>query len=126
MSIKEEFLKLLKEDETFRYTVAGYIGLTEILSRIDANTADIKVLQEQVKTLQDQVRTLQEQVKALQEQVAKQGEILAEHTVRLDKLTRTLGAIGTRWGILSESAFREGLKGVVEKHFGGKISRWGL
>jgi len=25
--LKEEFLKLLKEDEEFRYTVAGYIGL---------------------------------------------------------------------------------------------------
>ncbi len=32
--LKKEFLKLLKEDEEFRYTVAGLIGYDAILLRI--------------------------------------------------------------------------------------------
>ena len=27
-------------------------------------------------------------------------------------------------GLMSEEAFREGLKGVVEKYFGGKVEKW--
>ena len=27
-------------------------------------------------------------------------------------------------GLMSEEAFREGLKGVVEKNFGGKVEKW--
>ncbi|MCS6784002.1 MAG: DUF3782 domain-containing protein [Candidatus Caldarchaeum sp.] len=126
MELREEFLKLLKEDETFRYAVAGYLGIAEILSRIDSNTEAIKNLQEQVTRLQEQVTRLAEQVKTLQEQVAQQGEILRQHSIRIEKLTRTLDAIGSRWGILSESAFREALKGIVEEFFGGRVSRWGI
>ena len=34
MSLKEEMLKLLEEDEEFRYAVAGKLGLLEILERL--------------------------------------------------------------------------------------------
>jgi len=34
-SLKSEILRLLKEDEELRYTVAGLIGLEEILKRLD-------------------------------------------------------------------------------------------
>jgi len=33
--LKVEIIKLLKEDEEFRYTVAGLIGMQEILKRLD-------------------------------------------------------------------------------------------
>lgn len=32
-SLRSEFLKLLREDEEFKYAVAGLIGLDEILKR---------------------------------------------------------------------------------------------
>ena len=35
MSIKEEVLRLLEKDKEFRYTVAGYIGLSEIMRRLE-------------------------------------------------------------------------------------------
>ncbi|MFP3295529.1 MAG: hypothetical protein RXN81_05300, partial [Caldisphaera sp.] len=34
MAIKEEFLRLLREDEEFRYTVAGFLGLDSILKEL--------------------------------------------------------------------------------------------
>lgn len=79
--IKEELLRLLKEDQEFRYAVAGLIGYKEILERIDNNTAAIKALQEQV-------TEHSKDIKALQSQVAELG--------------RALVALGARWGLLSE------------------------
>lgn len=37
---------------------------------------------------------------------------------------RHISALGARWGLMSEDAFREGLKGLFEKEFGFKIERW--
>jgi len=40
-------------------------------------------------------------------------------------LSRRLDALGARWGIVSEEAFREGMKGVVEKVLGvAKVEKW--
>ncbi len=41
--LKNSIIKLLKEDEDFRYTVAGLIGYDAILKSLDEHT---KVLQE--------------------------------------------------------------------------------
>lgn len=37
--LKADVLRLLREDEEFRYAVAGLIGLGEILKRMDAHDA---------------------------------------------------------------------------------------
>ena len=39
-------------------------------------------------------------------------------------LRRHIDALGARWGLMAEEAFREGVKGVVERYFGGKVERW--
>lgn len=39
--LKQRFLKLLKEDEEFRYIVAGYLGLEEILRRLDRHEGQL-------------------------------------------------------------------------------------
>jgi|GEM_PF-3344805 len=33
--LKRQFIKLLAGDKEFRYTVAGYLGLGEVLKRLD-------------------------------------------------------------------------------------------
>ena len=35
-----------------------------------------------------------------------------------------LDALGARWGIFAEEAFREGMKGIVERYFGGEVQKW--
>ncbi len=37
---------------------------------------------------------------------------------------RHISALGARWGLLTEKAFREGLKGLLEKEFGLIIEKW--
>jgi hypothetical protein len=40
--LRRQFLKLLDEDKEFRYTVAGYLGLGEILKRLDSIEENIR------------------------------------------------------------------------------------
>lgn len=149
-SLKEKLLNLLKEDEEFRYAVAGLIGLEEILKRLDRHEAEL------VKLREDLNRGFEKQGEIL----SRHGEILSRHEAELVKLRedmlegfrrhseilsrheaelirlredmlegfnllrRHLDALGARWGILSESAFREGLKGILERELGLKVEKW--
>jgi len=98
---------------------------------------EVKSLQDQVKSLQEQVaehskaiKALQEQVKELQEQVAEHSKVLAEHskviaehTAAIRDLQRTIAALGARWGLLAEEAFRQAMADVL-RSFGGTVERW--
>lgn len=91
--LKREVLRLLKEDEEFRYAVAGYVGLDEILKRLDRNEAEMVRLGKDMN----------------------QGFQLIE---------RRISALGARWGIESEEAFREGLRGLLQKELGLNVEKW--
>ncbi|MBW1735784.1 MAG: DUF3782 domain-containing protein [Deltaproteobacteria bacterium] len=40
------------------------------------------------------------------------------------RIDSTIGALGARWGMQAEEAFRDGLKAIVEKSFGVKVERY--
>lgn len=99
--------------------------------QVAENTRAIRSLQEQVAENTRTIRSLQEQVaentkaiRSLQEQVAFHAEVLERHGDRIEDLARTIQALGARWGLLAEDAFREGMRGVVEGYFGGRVERW--
>jgi chromosome segregation ATPase len=62
--LKREFLELLDRDLEFRYAVAGYLGLSEILKRLDA------IAEEQVRLREEQISLREEQKNILREIVA--------------------------------------------------------
>ncbi|MEM2237097.1 MAG: hypothetical protein QW351_01820 [Candidatus Caldarchaeum sp.] len=66
---KKEILKLLKEDEEFRYAVAGLIGLEETLRRLDKLDQRMTELHEQQVKLWEELRTLREGQEKLWEEV---------------------------------------------------------
>ena len=39
-------------------------------------------------------------------------------------LERHISALGARWGLMAEGAFREGLRGLLEEELGLKVERW--
>ncbi|MEM3833277.1 MAG: DUF3782 domain-containing protein, partial [Thermoprotei archaeon] len=41
-----------------------------------------------------------------------------------ERVDMHLTAIGARWGIMSEDAFRAGLREIIEKEFGYSVVRW--
>jgi len=55
---------------------------------------------------------------------ANQAELLRLHEeimAQNDKLDRSIGGLGARWGMKSESTFRNALAGILEKHFGVEV-----
>jgi hypothetical protein len=162
--LKREFLELLDKDLKFRYAIAGYLGLSEVLKRLDSIAEEqVRIREEQTK-IWVEVKNLREGQNRLLEELAKlrqdmmegfrrHDEILAMHAQEIAKLRedmiagfkrhdeelaklrqdmiegfnllkRHIDALGARWGIMAEEAFREGLKGLIEKELGFKVERW--
>jgi len=207
--LKAAFLKLLREDEEFRYAVAGLIGMEEILRRLDKHEEElVKIWEELARLREDMNKGFQrhdqlfaevfkkfehydqlfaevfkrfekydqlfaeilkkleqhdqlfaeilkrldrheelfaeifkrfehydqlfaevfkrldrheERIGRVEEELAK---LRADMNMGFDRLQRRLDALGARWGVMSEKAFREGLRGVVEEELGLKVERW--
>ena len=173
--LKSKILELLKEDEEFRYAVAGLIGLNEILRRFEEYDKHFLKIWKEIERLRkemsdgfkqhsellekhwQEIQKLREdmnkgfkrhdemferhwkEIERLREDMLngfkRHDEILEKHWQEIQKLRedmnrgfemlrRHIDALGARWGIMSEEAFREGLKSIVEKEFGYKVERW--
>ncbi|HDM92191.1 MAG TPA: DUF3782 domain-containing protein [Candidatus Korarchaeota archaeon] len=118
VEFKRKVLDLLKKDEEFRYAVAGLLGLEEILRRLDAHQAEMARLREDmVKGFERhdaEIAELRREMARLREDMVKGFELVERH----------ISALGVRWGLLSEEAFRQGLRGILGKEFDLEVERW--
>ncbi|NHV06289.1 MAG: hypothetical protein HA495_03010 [Thaumarchaeota archaeon] len=85
--LKEEFLELLDKDKEFRYTVAGYLGLSEILKRLDKLEEGQNKLWESQNKLWDEVRALRESQNKLWAEVKDLRITQNRLVATLDRLT---------------------------------------
>jgi hypothetical protein len=85
--LKEEFLELLDKDKEFRYTVAGYLGLSEILKRLDKLEEGQNKLWESQNKLWDEVRALRESQNKLWAEVKDLRITQNRLAATLDRLT---------------------------------------
>jgi len=92
-ALKAEILKLLEEDKEFRYSVAGLLGMREILERLDENTRAIRDLQREIKALQEQVADNTKAIKALQEQVAEHSKAIKALQEQVAENTKAIKAL---------------------------------
>jgi len=109
--LKARILKLLREDEEFRYAVAGLIGLEEILRRLDRHESEL------VKLREDMIEGFKRhdtEILKLREDMNRGFELVERH----------ISALGSKWGIIAESAFRESLRGILDKELGLKVEKW--
>jgi len=72
--LKREFLELLEQDREFRYTVAGYIGLAEILKRLDKLEEGNNKIWEEIKRLREEQVKLWENQNRIWEEIKKLRE----------------------------------------------------
>ncbi len=72
--LKREFIELLEKDVEFRYTVAGYLGLSEILKRLDRHESHILEIMKRLDRLEENQEKLWEEVRALREEQRKLWE----------------------------------------------------
>jgi chromosome segregation ATPase len=101
---KRRFLRSLDEDIEFRYAVAGYLGISEILKRLDSLEEnmlklweevrslreDVNALKVDVSTLKDDVNTLKIDVSTLKSDVNTLKNDVREIRTTLDRLTLTV------------------------------------
>jgi hypothetical protein len=151
LELKKEILKLLREDEEFRLAVAGLLGLDAILNelkklredfnrhieleekrweennrrweeaykRFEAIEAELRSLREESIRLREDFNKLREDFNKLYESVMKRLDLFEK------RIERRITALGARWGIESENAFREAMRGVIEEVLGaGRVERW--
>jgi hypothetical protein len=116
--LKARILKLLREDEEFRYAVAGLIGLEEILRRLDRHESELVKLREDMNKLREDMiegfKRHDAEILKLREDMNRGFELVERH----------ISALGSKWGIMAESAFRESLRGLLEKELGFKVEKW--
>jgi len=118
-SLKEEFLELLEKDREFRYAVAGYLSLSEILKRLEEHD---KKFNEILSRLEEHDKKFLKIFKKLEEHDRKFNEIV-EHIRRLERefvmlskrVEVTIGSMGRRWGRDLEMMVYEIFKEVLEK-----------
>ena len=101
---KRRFLRSLDEDIEFRYAVAGYLGISEILKRLDSLEEsmlklwenqnklweEVRSLREDVDTLKNDVNTLKNDVDTLKSDVNALKNDVREIRTTLDRLTLTV------------------------------------
>ena len=141
--LKSRMLRMLKEDEEFRYAVAGLPGLEEILKRLDRNEQELVRLREDMTKMfekhderfariEEEIRRIWQEIERLREDMVKGFErhdlelakLREEMMKGFDAMNRRISALGARWGLESEEVFREGLRGILEKELGLKVERW--
>jgi hypothetical protein len=126
--LKSRILRLLREDEEFRYAVAGLIGMEEILRRLDRHEAELVKLREDMVRHEAELVRLREDMNKLREDMNKLREDmnkLREDMIRgFELIERHISALGARWGLMAESAFRESLRGLLERELGFRVEKW--
>jgi len=126
----EELTKAIKAHEE---------RLTRLESAVEELTKAIKAHEDRLTRVEDRLTRLENAVEELTKAVKEQSKAIEElakivksHEDRLAKVEeaikafdRRLMALGARWGVESEEAFRNAMMGVVEDILGvARVSKW--
>ena len=101
----------------------------EILERLDLESEENnrkweeqnRKWEEQNRKWDEQNRKWEENAKRLDKMQEQTDQTLAEIKQANRKYDSTIGALGSRWGLYSESSFRNALKGILEDSFGVEV-----
>jgi len=136
--LRQELPGWLREDPEFRQWIL-YLARGEFADRRETESRFDRVLDElcrdreaQERKWEEQNRKWEEQNRKWEDQSRKSDERWAEQVAEnhrlheeimamADKLDRKIGALGARRGLLSETAFRDGLAAILEKSFGVEV-----
>ncbi|MEM1625610.1 MAG: DUF3782 domain-containing protein [Candidatus Nezhaarchaeales archaeon] len=123
----EEFTKIWSEIARLREDMMeGFKRHDEEIRRLREDMiAGFKRHDEEFAKVWSEIARLREDMiagfKRHDEEIAK---LRADMMEGFNLLKRHLDALGARWGLLSEQAFREGLRSLIEKEFGFKVEKW--
>jgi len=122
--LRQELPGWLREDVEFRQWI---LNLTrgQFADRVETESRFDRLLDELRRDREAQERKWEEQNRKSDEkwaaQMAENLRLHEEIMAMADRLDRKIGALGARWGLLSETAFRDGLAAILEKSFGVEV-----
>jgi len=118
--VREEVRRALIEDPEVRH--AAQTAVRETLA--DQENRFDRLIEELRLAREEDSRRWEEQAKRWEEQNLRWKEdqkVIRAMLRRLDNFDSRLGALGARWGLHSEEAFRSALQGILEASFGVKV-----
>jgi len=91
--LKRQFLKLLEEDEEFRYAVAGRLGILEVLKRLDAIAEEQKNINRNIENINQKIEKTWEEIAKIWAQIEKIWKEVKDMKKTLNRVERTLERI---------------------------------
>ena len=126
-AVRRELPNLLREDPEFRAYVLElarqeFTPRSETVDRFDQLLAELKRDREaQTRKWDEQNRRWDEQNRKWEESRKEFDQVHEEIMAQAKKFDRGIGALGARWGMQSEAAFRNVLAGILEQSFGVQV-----
>ena len=119
-TLRRELPDLLRSDPDLRayileLTRHDYAGRAETQDRFYELLADLR------RDREEQSRKWDEQNRKWDENQAELKRLHEAHMAQARKHDRSIGALGARWGMQSERAFRDALAGILEENFGVEV-----
>ncbi|MHA1589001.1 MAG: PD-(D/E)XK nuclease family protein [Candidatus Njordarchaeales archaeon] len=124
--LKDDFLRLLRTDEEFKLALIGALA-TGFVTREETNRIleEIKKLREdfnrQLEAFGRRMETLERRMEAFERRME---ELREDFNRGMRAFDIKLSSLGARWGVMSESAIRNALRGLLSEKFGVRVSRW--
>ena len=130
-TMKRELPNLIRTDPSLRLYLLE-LTRSEYADRLDTQDRFYQILAELRKDREIQARKWEEQDRKWEEQNRKWDNFQAETReefrrvhealmLQAKKHERSIGALGSRWGLQSEAAFRNALAGILEQSFGVQV-----
>jgi len=138
-ALRDEFVRALGEGIATKADLAEQGRVLERHARVleelvEAVRDQGKRIEEQGKRIEEQGQRIEEQGKRIEEQgkrIEEQGkrigdlaEAVRDQGQRIEDAFRHVAALGARWGLQSEEAFREGMRSVLGQRLGARVRRW--
>jgi chromosome segregation ATPase len=86
--IKRQFLELLERDIEFRYAVAGYLGLSEILKRLEEHDKKFEEILKEIRALRENQNKLWEEIRSINIRLGRVERTLEKITLDIEEEAR--------------------------------------
>jgi len=110
--LREQLLRLLMEDEEFRYTVAGILGYLDVLKRLEEHDRKFNEILAEIRQLREEFNRVD---KVLAELLKGQERLWREFNRLNARVEVTIGSMGRRWGEDLERMVLEIFREALEK-----------
>jgi len=83
--LKRQFLKLLEEDEEFRYAVAGRLGILEVLKRLDAIAEEQKNINKRIEKIWEEIEKIWKEIRDMKKTLSRVEKTLEHITISIEE-----------------------------------------